>query len=182
MGLTAELVANICKLTGHPCAILYNTTLIYEEYPEDWDTDSRLPMICFNIWGNHAFFYNHKAAKGIKNMKVRKLDGSTCRLAELPSEQLLQPLDDDDKVKFEDMLEYDQEAFLAAVEAKQVKVFYTKDLDKVAQELEEAHVSHYTRWQDLGPFDRPKRAMLSVNFWQKEVGETAISARRSPHA
>ena len=28
VGLTAELVANICKLTGHPCAVLYNTTLI----------------------------------------------------------------------------------------------------------------------------------------------------------
>ena len=80
----------------------YNTTLIYEEYPEDWDTHTDLPMICFNIWGNHAFFYSHKAADGIKNMKVKLPDGSSCRLKELPSEQLLQPLDDDDKVKGED--------------------------------------------------------------------------------
>ena len=162
MGLTAELVANVCKLTGHPCAVLYNTTLIYEKYPENWDYNSRRPMICFNIWGNHAFFYSHKAADGIKNMKV-KLPG-----AELPSEKLFQPGDDDDKVNFDDMLRYDQEAFLAAAEAKQDKVFWTKDLDKVAQELEEAHVSYNTRWQDLGPFDRPKRAMLSRHVGKKK--------------
>ena len=45
VGLTAELVANVCKLTGHPCAVLYNTTLIYEKYQENWDYNSRLPMI-----------------------------------------------------------------------------------------------------------------------------------------
>ena len=162
VGLTGELVATICKLTGHPCLVLHNTTLIYEDYPQDWDHNSRLPMICFNIWGNHGFFYSHKAANGIQNMKV-KMPG-----AELPSEKLLQPGEEDDKVKFEDMLEYDQEAFLAAFKAKQVKVFWTKDLDKVAQDLEEAHVSHKTRWQDLGPFDRPKRAMLSMQFGKKK--------------
>ena len=44
VGLTAELVANICKLTGHPCAVLYNTTLIYgPEYPKNWDHNSRVP-------------------------------------------------------------------------------------------------------------------------------------------
>ena len=156
MGLTAELGANVCKLTGHPCAVLYNTTLIYEEDPENGDYSSRLPMICFNIWGNHAFFYSHKAADGIKNMKV-KLPG-----AELPSEKLIQPGDDDDKVNFDNMLRYDQESFLTAVAAKQDKVCWANDLDEVAQELEDARISYNTRWQDLGPFDRPKRATLSI--------------------
>ena len=66
------------------------------------------------------------------------------------------------------MLRYDQESFLTAVAAKQDKVFWAKDLDEVAQELEDARISYNTRWQDLGPFDRPKRATLSIYLGKKK--------------
>ena len=54
--MTAKLTAELCVMTGRPCLVMHNTTLIYERYPEDWDYNSGKPMVCFNIWGDHGFF------------------------------------------------------------------------------------------------------------------------------
>ena len=52
IGMTAELVDKLCEMTGHPCAIVWNTTLIYERYPEGWTgtVSGDFPLVCFNIW------------------------------------------------------------------------------------------------------------------------------------
>ena len=66
IGITAELAAEVCVMTGHPCLVMHNTTLIYEHYPTDsdgertWNKDAGPPMIRFNVWGDHGFFYKRK--------------------------------------------------------------------------------------------------------------------------
>ena len=49
VGVTSELAAEVCILTGHPVLVLHNTTLIYERYPEGWDKDHKKPIMCFNL-------------------------------------------------------------------------------------------------------------------------------------
>ena len=157
--MSAEVVDKLCEMTGHPCAILWNTTLVYERYPKDW-THFDLPLVCFNIWGNHGFFYKRQASDGIKNMRVQMPK-------DLRSEKLVQIADDDDRTKYADMKPYTMEAFLEAYKSKKAQVFYTSRLNDIAEELDNAHVTYYTQWKDLGPLDRPQRAALS-KAWSKK--------------
>ena len=53
IGITAELAAEVCVLSGHPCLVMHNTTLIYQRYPEGWTYEKGKPMVCFNVWGDH---------------------------------------------------------------------------------------------------------------------------------
>ena len=53
IGITAELAAEVCVLSGHPCLVMHNTTLIYQRYPEGWTYEKGRPMVCFNVWGDH---------------------------------------------------------------------------------------------------------------------------------
>ena len=46
-------------------------------------------------------------------------------------------------------------------------MFYTNRFNDVAEELDNAHVTYYTKWKDLGPLDRPQRAALS-KAWSKK--------------
>lgn len=66
VGMTAELTAERCVMTGRPCLVMHNATLIYERDPTDgegnrtWDYHTGLPMICFNMWGDHGFSTRRK--------------------------------------------------------------------------------------------------------------------------
>ena len=55
VGITAELAAEVCILSGHPCLVMHNTTLIYERYPECWTKDLRVNNYTNNIIPKNRF-------------------------------------------------------------------------------------------------------------------------------
>ena len=34
LGMTPQLAAEVCIMTGRPCLVMHNTTLIFQKYPE----------------------------------------------------------------------------------------------------------------------------------------------------
>ena len=77
---------------------MHNTTLNYKHIPDGWAIDLELPMVCFNIWGDHGFFYQTSATNSICHKKV-KLPKT------LYSKKLSSPYDDDLRTDFKDMVE-----------------------------------------------------------------------------
>ena len=99
IGITAELAAEVCVMTGHPCLVMHNTTLIYERYPEGRTKDTHKPMVCFNVWGNHGFFYQTSESNIISHKKVRIPP-------KLTEKKLYNSFDEDIQTNFEEMREY----------------------------------------------------------------------------
>ena len=114
-----------------------------------------------SIFGNHGFFYNRQASHGIKNMRVQMPK-------DLRSEKLVQTADEDDRTNCADVRKpYTMQSFIEAYRSKKAQVFYTNRLNDVAEELDNEPVTYYTKWKDLGPLDRPRRAALS-KAWSKK--------------
>ena len=65
LGITAQLTIGVCDMTGHPCVVMHNATLIHNHVPEGCTDQLRLPFVCFNIWGDHGFLYKASATSSI---------------------------------------------------------------------------------------------------------------------
>ena len=112
VGITAELAAEVCILSGHPCLVMHNTTLIYERYPEGWTKDLKLPMVCFNIWGDHGFFYQRSATDSICHKKVMNPK-------HLTDKELFTPFDEDLQTSFKSMVQFTTfDEFFDAIDQK----------------------------------------------------------------
>ena len=113
------MAAEVCVMSGHPCLVMHNTTLIYERYPEDWSRDDRMPMVCFNVWGDHGFFYERSASLGISHMKVRNPK-------HLHDKQLSSRFDEDDQTNYKNMVPFTTvDAIGVAISEEKNIVFWT---------------------------------------------------------
>ena len=95
VGITAELAAEVCVDTGHPCLVMHNTTLIYQRYPDGWTHDAHKPMVCFNVWGGHGFFCQTSESNATSHMKIKILPKLTER-------KLYRTSDEDIQIKYLD--------------------------------------------------------------------------------
>ena len=140
IGITAELAAEVCVMTGHPCLVMHNTTLIYERYPEGWTTDTRKPMVCFIVWGNHGFFYQTSESNVISHKKVRIPP-------KLTEKKLYNSFDEDIQTNFEEMREYRSynDIRLAmeeiAIGEKKSVCFWAPTLEGLRKDLEGRRIS-----------------------------------------
>ena len=74
-GISASVVIEFCQLVDCPCAVVHKDCKVYESYPDDyatWSDDKKKgkPRIMFNVYSDHAFFYNSAAGRTITQMKV----------------------------------------------------------------------------------------------------------------
>ena len=150
IGITAELAAEVCVLTGRPCLVMHNTTLIYEHYPTDsdgertWNKDTGPPMICFNMWGDHGFFYKRKASNGIAHKKVKVP-------TILRDKKLYSSTDDDLRTNFKDMIRIynsDTHVIMEAIENKKSMDLWAEGLSYFQDSLARNHISFFPIYND----------------------------------
>ena len=136
-GITSHLVVDICKAEGIAVHILHSSRLIQTFKPEGWKSEHNA-CICFNVWSDHAFFYDgsNEAGKNAKAgiSRMRPVTASTP-----PPHRLVFPGDDDDRTDYVDMEPFTLEAFEAAVKAKKAKEFYTENIEEALKLAAEKH-------------------------------------------
>ena len=159
VGITAALAVEFCDMTGHPCLVMHNTTLIYKHIPEGWTTDLKLPMVCFNIWGDHGFFYQTSATNSICHKKI-KLPKT------LYSKKLSSPYDDDLRTDFKDMVELaaDEDLLLAIDNGDKVDFWLQSSITHFKNLLEERKISFYPTYAEAN-FEELR--MISIPVYKK---------------
>ena len=135
VGVTALLVMDICNSEGIAVHVLHSDKLIQSFYPATWRTGAHHVCLCFNIWSDHAFFYDGSTREG-HNIKVGVAKMRPVAPAKMPGSRLVEAADDDDRMNFADMREYDEEDFLNFVEMGVKAVLYTNDLSPVLELVE----------------------------------------------
>ena len=135
VGVTSLLIMDICDGEGMAVHVVHSDHLIQSHLPKNYKPGRHNQCICFNIWSDHAFFYDgstregHSAKQGIAHMKV-------VQPLQQPLQRLVQRSDDDDRVNYADMEPYTQVAFDAALRAGEKPSFYTEDMKDVIAHLE----------------------------------------------
>ena len=167
IGITAELAAEVCVLSGHPCLVMHNTTLIYQRYPEGWTYEKGRPMVCFNVWGDHGFFYQTSESNAISHMKVRVPPKLTER-------NLYNAFDEDIQTNFKDMREYKIfEEIEEAIDQKKSVAFWVTEIYGIQKQLEERRISFYPTWND------PPTSIRAITIYLP--GKVTIRIRQVPH-
>jgi 5-methylcytosine-specific restriction endonuclease McrA len=141
VGITAQLVLDICEHESTPCYVLHSDRLIQSFAPEVRRHNTQ--VVCFNVWSDHAFFYDGRtkdggnAKSGIAQMRVVKP-------AAWPAKRLLVPTEDDERISYKDMRPYSDEEFIAGLNTK--TTLYTQDIEAAIRCAEDNRVSFVRIW------------------------------------
>ena len=134
-GISANVVKEFCKLSGYPCHIVHKDHTIDEWLPEDyaeWSEDKKreTPRVMFNVYSDHAYFYERSAGGAIAQMKATRKSTPPARLAQHPSDATRFP-----RTTFEEMQPYSAEALDAVVEARVSTTFRAQDMGQVEADI-----------------------------------------------
>jgi hypothetical protein len=81
--MLVELARRLCR----PCYVIHNETKVYEFKPDGWDEErhkDNSSAIVYNVWGEHAFFYQTEAGPWAARLRVKTVtEVPTHRLAVL---------------------------------------------------------------------------------------------------
>jgi ribosomal protein L37AE/L43A len=137
IGVTSPLIADVCNGEGLVCHILHCDKKIQTFLPANPRPGTNNYSVCFNIWGDHAFFYDgstregHNAKANIGSMKV-------VVPASQPGIQLLQPTDENSRVKYSDMTPYTEELLDHLVSMRVKGTLYIDHVTEVIRHCQEA--------------------------------------------
>lgn len=156
MGDHSRIIKAFGELNGYPVYAMHRNVVLHKFVPEGWTYKSHRPALVYQVWQDHAFFYEPHATNGVQCKQVRVPQ----RMRE---EELLQRHDDDDDddvVLYDAMVPYTEEALIAALDAKEAKVFYVHggDLSSTAERLNEGlRLTFTTSFEEVGSQPVPSR-------------------------
>jgi hypothetical protein len=115
--MLVELARRLCR----PCYVIHNETKVYEFKPDGWDEErhkDNSSAIVYNVWGEHAFFYQTEAGPWAARLRVKTV-------TEVPTHRLAVLADDVPEVTWEEMRHFgdirDVQAYYTWAEARQVR-------------------------------------------------------------
>ena len=174
VGVTSNIVVEMCRLLERPCKVVFGESCIFEFVPPSWKTGDPNAsrdhkMVVWNIRGNHAFFYD-LPDHGCK-LEVKQLTEQP-RVRVRPN-----PLDMDEQVAFEEMEQWCERDFLKAFEERTPTVFWTADLEAAESVLNRLNIGHKLRFRgdDLASLRVPCGEQQ-----KKAKGREGIVIRRVP--
>jgi len=159
VGVTSKMVALFCERQKIGLTVCYKNTRIFQNDVET--KNGNIPSIVYQIWGDHAYFYDDRYAKsGAAQLPVgpSKVTMKTEDLIKVRTKQ-----DEDDILPFSEMVEYSLDNFLDQIAQGMSKTFYChqKDVRAIKKELEEQDLK---LWVGLG--SRPE-LIKSLNLCHK---------------
>ena len=157
VGVTSKMVALFCERQKIGLTVLYKNTRVFQN---DVDTKNN-PSIAYQIFGDHAFFYDDRDAKSGAAQLPRGPSKIVLKTEELIKVRTKQ--DEDEMLPYSEMVEYSLDAFLDQIAQGMSKTFYChqKDVKFIKKELEDQDVK---LWVGLG--SRPE-LIKSLNLCQK---------------
>ena len=139
-GVTCRMLQRVCENFNIALYVMHLDHLVYRFLPPGYTPENCAPSVALNVWGDHAFFYDHPDAKlGIAKMKPMPP-------APVPQAKL-RDFEQQERIPFDSMKPFVWADVEEAVENGRSANFRARDIKSVLELLE---ASQYTFFKLYG--------------------------------